>query len=91
MQARAVRNAYRIHVTGSDVPDAVESFQELTEQHHLPPYLLRNIEAAGYVLPTPIQMQAIPLMLQVCAHTRTHTHTRMHTHTHTHTHTLLPL
>ena len=100
VQARALRNAHRIHVVGSDVPDAMESFQDLAGDHQLPPYLLRNIEAAGYVQPTPIQMQAIPLMLQVCTHkctyTHTHTHICMYTHTHarvctyTHTHTTHP-
>ena len=86
VQARALRNAHRIHVVGSDVPDAMESFQDLAGDHQLPPYLLHNIEAAGYVQPTPIQMQAIPLMLQVCTHKCTYTHT--HTHTLTCTHTL---
>ena len=65
LQANAFRNAHKIYVSGPDVPDAVGSFAELQESYKLPTYLRRNITAAGYTQPTPIQMQAIPLMLHV--------------------------
>jgi len=52
-------------VSGSDIPDAVENFQVLSSSYSLPPYILKNVVAMGYSEPTPIQMQAIPLMLQV--------------------------
>ena len=53
-------------MSGSDVPDAVGSFQDLCSSYSLPQYIMKNIVAMGYAEPTPIQMQAIPLMLQVC-------------------------
>ena len=33
--------------------------------YHVRPYLMENISTANYTEPTPIQMQAIPLMLNV--------------------------
>lgn len=65
LQANAFRNSHRIYVSGADIPDAVESFQVLCSSYSLPPYILKNVIAMGYNEPTPIQMQAIPLMLQV--------------------------
>ena len=65
LQANAFRNAHKIYVSGSDVPDPVASFTDLYEHYNLPTYLRRNITAAQYTHPTPIQMQAIPLMLHV--------------------------
>lgn len=64
-QANAFRNAHKIYVSGADVPDAVGTFSDLYEHYSLPSYLQRNITAAGYLQPTPVQMQAIPLMLHV--------------------------
>ena len=52
-------------MTGADVPDAVGSFEQLSLSHSLPRYIVKNVEAMGYLEPTPIQMQAIPLMLHV--------------------------
>jgi ATP-dependent RNA helicase DDX52/ROK1 len=60
----ALRNAHQIHVSGSDVPDPVDTFEQLVEMYELPQYIVTNIEAAGYTSPTPIQMQAMPLLLQ---------------------------
>ena len=64
-QANAFRNSHRIYVRGSDIPDAMESFQVLDSSYSLPPYILKNVVSMGYSEPTPIQMQVIPLMLQV--------------------------
>lgn len=63
-EMNAFRNSHHIYVTGSDVPDAVKTFEELQTSYHVPPYILRNVQASGYKEPTPIQMQAVPLMLQ---------------------------
>ena len=52
-------------MTGADVPDAVGTFEQLSLSHSLPRYIVKNVEAMGYLEPTPIQMQAIPLMLHV--------------------------
>ena len=64
-QANALRNAHKIYVSGADIPDAVASFDDLYKHYLLPSYLQRNITTAGYLTPTPIQMQTIPLMLHV--------------------------
>ena len=65
VKANAVRNAHNIHVRGADVTDAVTTFEQLAEGYHLPEYLMQNILKAGYTVPTPVQMQVTPLMLQV--------------------------
>ena len=64
-QVNAFRNAHRIYVSGPDVPEAVESFEQLFSIYTLPSYLTKNVAVVGYSSPTPIQMQAIPLLLQV--------------------------
>ena len=79
LQANAFRNAHKIYVNGSDVPDAVASFVDLYEHYNLPSYLRRNVASTGYLQPTPIQMQAIPLMLHVSQyHQEKHTHIYHH-------------
>ena len=65
LQANAFRNAHRIYVSGPDIPDAVGSFEQLSSSYSLPSYITKNVTAMGYQEPTPIQMQAIPLMLHV--------------------------
>uniref|UniRef100_A0A673A441 Probable ATP-dependent RNA helicase DDX52 n=1 Tax=Sphaeramia orbicularis TaxID=375764 RepID=A0A673A441_9TELE len=57
------RSQYRINVHGSDVPDPVCTFEELQSEYRLNPRILQNLEDAGLNSPTPIQMQAIPLMM----------------------------
>lgn len=52
-------------MSGPDIPDAVESFQQLFTSYALPSYMVKNVSSVGYCQPTPIQMQAIPLLLQV--------------------------
>ncbi|KAJ9590059.1 hypothetical protein L9F63_016821, partial [Diploptera punctata] len=63
-QVRHFRNLNRISVIGSAVPPPVDSFQKLQEDFNISPTLLQNVLASGYTEPTPIQMQAIPIMLQ---------------------------
>nr|XP_015222817.1 PREDICTED: probable ATP-dependent RNA helicase DDX52 [Lepisosteus oculatus] len=58
-----LRHQNRINVRGTDVPDPVATFAELAEEYQVDPRLIQNIRAAGFQTPTPIQMQAIPLML----------------------------
>lgn len=61
VQAQAARKAHKIKVKGGDVPPPISSFASLGDS--MRKYLLRNIEEAGYTTPTPIQMQAIPILL----------------------------
>ncbi|XP_023197457.1 probable ATP-dependent RNA helicase DDX52 [Xiphophorus maculatus] len=58
-----IRAQHRINVHGCDVPDPVCSFEELQSEYHLNPRVLQNLKDAGLNTPTPIQMQAIPLMM----------------------------
>ncbi|XP_056118167.1 probable ATP-dependent RNA helicase DDX52 isoform X2 [Rhinichthys klamathensis goyatoka] len=58
-----VRNQNRINVHGTDIPDPVSTFEELQKEYDLDPRVIQNIKTAGFQTPTPIQMQAIPLMM----------------------------
>lgn len=40
-------------------------FDELRTEYQVPETLLNNMRNCGYIYPTPIQMQAIPVMLEV--------------------------
>lgn len=54
-----LRNLNRIHVRGTDVNPPIESFEDIAVE----PIIKENIAKTGFERPTPIQMQAIPLML----------------------------
>lgn len=64
-----IRSQHRINVHGCDVPDPVCTFEELQSEYRLNPRVLQNLKDAGLNSPTPIQMQAIPLMMHVSADT----------------------
>lgn len=55
-QTELLRRKLEISVNGDDIPDLILSFASC----NLPQKLLQNLEAAGYEIPTPVQMQAIP-------------------------------
>lgn len=57
------RRENHIYVKGSDIPDLAENFSDLQERYRLAPYMIENVTKRGYQQPTPIQMQAIPLMI----------------------------
>nr|XP_045014584.1 probable ATP-dependent RNA helicase DDX52 isoform X2 [Jaculus jaculus] len=57
------RNKHKIHVQGTDLPDPIATFQQLDQEYKINSRLLKNILDAGFQMPTPIQMQAIPVML----------------------------
>eukprot|EP01133_Synstelium_polycarpum_P005298 gene5298-6143_t len=60
-----VRGKNRIKAQGTDIPDPIESFKELSSGPlKLKNYLLRNINLSGYTAPSPIQMQTIPVLLK---------------------------
>ncbi|XP_058800275.1 probable ATP-dependent RNA helicase DDX52 [Phymastichus coffea] len=58
------RNQHHISVTGSHVPVPIKSFEELFEIYNVKSDILQNMKNCGYTEPTPIQMQAMPVMLQ---------------------------
>ncbi|KAG8389085.1 hypothetical protein BUALT_Bualt02G0192500 [Buddleja alternifolia] len=58
-QTELLRRKLEISVRGDNVPEPVLSFSSC----NLPQRLLQNLEASGYEMPTPVQMQAIPAAL----------------------------
>ncbi|KRZ85314.1 putative ATP-dependent RNA helicase DDX52 [Trichinella sp. T8] len=58
-----VRRKHRIFVFGDDIPPPCCSFEELYAL--LVPKLVQNVKALNFCAPTPIQMQAIPILLAV--------------------------
>ncbi|KRZ85312.1 putative ATP-dependent RNA helicase DDX52 [Trichinella sp. T8] len=56
-----VRRKHRIFVFGDDIPPPCCSFEELYAL--LVPKLVQNVKALNFCAPTPIQMQAIPILL----------------------------
>ncbi|XP_051491919.1 probable ATP-dependent RNA helicase DDX52 [Apus apus] len=57
------RNQHKINVQGTDLPDPIATFDQLQKEYNIHPKIMENIQAAGFRVPTPIQMQAIPVML----------------------------
>lgn len=55
----------RVTTKGNNVPEAVESFEELGERYNVPGRLLQNLEASGYKQPTGIQAYGTPILLEV--------------------------
>ncbi|XP_074870055.1 putative ATP-dependent RNA helicase DDX52 isoform X2 [Carettochelys insculpta] len=57
------RNKHKISIQGSDLPEPIATFEQLQAEYKIQPKIMQNIQAAGFRVPTPIQMQAIPVML----------------------------
>ncbi|TXG59139.1 hypothetical protein EZV62_016968 [Acer yangbiense] len=57
------RKKYSIHVSGTNVPSPLKAFAELSSRYGCESYLLRNLVELGFKEPTPIQRQAIPVLL----------------------------
>lgn len=64
-QVNRIRNQQKISVNGQNVPPPVESFEQLAEEYSVGEDIINNLTKNGYSVPTPIQMQALPIMLQV--------------------------
>ncbi|GAA95976.1 uncharacterized protein L969DRAFT_26056 [Mixia osmundae IAM 14324] len=64
----AIRKRHKIRMTGEDVPDPLSSFAELVTLYGCEDSLLDCLATMGHALPTPIQAQALPLLLK--DHTR---------------------
>nr|XP_012235584.1 PREDICTED: probable ATP-dependent RNA helicase DDX52 [Linepithema humile]XP_012235585.1 PREDICTED: probable ATP-dependent RNA helicase DDX52 [Linepithema humile] len=59
-----LRNMNHISVTGSHIPKLILEFDELKTNYQVSENLLSNMKNCGYIYPTPIQMQAMPIMLE---------------------------
>lgn len=59
----AARKRHRIKVTGTAAPAPLRGFGELATRYHCNARLLHNLAALQHTVPTPIQRQAIPALL----------------------------
>ncbi|KAI9026269.1 P-loop containing nucleoside triphosphate hydrolase protein [Hyaloraphidium curvatum] len=57
------RRRHRIRIHGTDVPNPVRSFEELFERFKVKAYLRKNVAAANFAEPSPIQMQATTISI----------------------------
>ncbi|KAJ4870270.1 DEAD-box ATP-dependent RNA helicase 57 [Raphanus sativus] len=57
------RKQYNIHVSGNNIPAPLKSFTELSSRYGCKKYILRNLAGLDFREPTPIQRQAIPVLL----------------------------
>ncbi|KAK7367849.1 hypothetical protein VNO80_09868 [Phaseolus coccineus] len=60
------RKQHNVHVSSYNVPSPLQSFDKLKTRYNCSSYLLRNLKELGFKLPTPIQRQAIPVLLDCC-------------------------
>ncbi|KAM8708526.1 hypothetical protein ACLKA7_015495 [Drosophila subpalustris] len=61
----SLRKQHNIAVLGKDVPAPITSFDELNSaEYNLLPRLKENLLSYGFPQPTPIQMQALPVLLK---------------------------
>lgn len=64
-QVNHIRNKLHINVHGASPPDPIETFDQLINDCGIPQQIVNNLISCGYKEPTPIQMQAIPIMTSV--------------------------
>ncbi|KAI4349194.1 hypothetical protein L6164_009817 [Bauhinia variegata] len=57
------RKKHNIHVSGYNVPSPLQNFEELNSRYGCDSCLTRNLADLGFREPTPIQRQAIPILL----------------------------
>lgn len=62
-EAALYRKRERINVTGDDVPLPIGSFNDLITRFNVQEYLVNNIVSQKFPNPTPIQSEAIPILL----------------------------
>ncbi|KAG8644800.1 DEAD-box ATP-dependent RNA helicase 57 isoform X1 [Manihot esculenta] len=62
-QDALLRKKHHIHVSGSNSPSPLQNFAELSSRYGCDSYLLHNLAELGFKEPTPIQRQAIPVLL----------------------------
>lgn len=61
--AAAQRKRLNVNIKGDDLPLPVGSFEDLKTRFDLHKHLLRNLHRQNFDRPTPIQSEAIPIML----------------------------
>lgn len=58
------RNLNKINVIGKKPPKPFEKFDNLNRDYKISNLIIENVKKCGYTVPTPIQMQAMPIMLE---------------------------
>jgi ATP-dependent RNA helicase DDX52/ROK1 len=59
-----IRKEKKIFILGNNYPSVVSTFQELKQYPQVRSYLMSNVEnGLGFKIPTPVQMQVIPILL----------------------------
>lgn len=58
-----LRQQNEITYIGEDVPDPLATFEEMYSTYDLPSFIMKNLKKAQFTLPTAVQMQAIPLLM----------------------------
>lgn len=58
-----LRKKHNIHVSGMNVPSPLQTFAELRSRYKCRSFLVRNLAELRFKEPTPIQRQAIPVLL----------------------------
>lgn len=58
-----LRKKHNIHISGMNVPSPLQTFAELRSRYKCRSFLVRNLAELRFKEPTPIQRQAIPVLL----------------------------
>ena len=53
---------YKIKAEGDNVPEMLDCFQKMKKKFGLSDAFMQKVKRAGFARPSPVQMQAIPIM-----------------------------
>lgn len=56
---------HRVTSKGSNVPEPVETFEEMRSRYNIPSRIVKTLEGSGYRRPTAIQAHGCPVLLGV--------------------------
>lgn len=60
-----IRRDNKISVIGKNIPALIESFDQLKNDYNVPANIIENLKSFNFSAPTPVQMQAMTVMLKV--------------------------